>query len=56
MCGTPKVGWRGLVSLLRLLTGDLVIHVGRNKGNGLSSPACCNHLISGDVASADRNE
>ena len=56
MHGTSKVGWFGLAFLLRLLSVDLVIHVGRNEGNGLSGFACCEHLISGDVASANRNE
>ena len=56
MCGTSKVGWFDLALLLRLLSGDLVIHVGRNEDNGLSNPACCEHLISGDVASTNRDE
>jgi hypothetical protein len=56
MCGTSKVGWFDLASLLRLLPGDLVIHVGRYEGNGLSGLARCDHFISGDVASANRNK
>ena len=56
MCRTSKVGWFGLAFLLRLLSGDLVIHVGRDEGNRLSCLECCEHLISGDVASANRDE
>ena len=54
MCGTSKVGWFGLASPLRLT--DLVIHVSRNEGDGLSGLACCEHLVSGDVASTNGNE
>jgi len=56
MCGTAKVGWFGLASLLRLPSSDLVIHVSRNEGDRLSELARCEHLISGNVASANGNE
>lgn len=54
MCGASKVGWFDLAFLLRLLSGGLVVHVGRNEDNGLSNLACCEHLIPGDVASTNR--
>ena len=56
MCGTSKVGRFGLASLPRLLSSDLVIHVSRNEGDGPSGLACREHLISGDIASANGDE
>jgi hypothetical protein len=51
--GTTEVSWFGLASLSRLLSSDLVIHVGRNERHWLPGGAGCEHLISGDIASAN---
>jgi len=56
MCGTSKVDWFGLALLQRFLSGDPVIHVGRNEGDRLPGVACCEHLIPSGVASADGDE
>jgi hypothetical protein len=53
MSGTSKIGWFGPAVFLRLFSSDLVIHVGRNEGDGLSRLACGEHFIPGGFATAD---
>src|SRR5688572_9353872 len=56
MRGASEVGRLGLALLPRLLARDLVVHVGWDERHRLSGLARREHLVPGDVASADGHE